>query len=68
VIIIRDEELWKKAKLLGASEQLNEERYYKVPFEKMEFHQQVRCKVEAERALKIAKRILLKYKELTGVD
>lgn len=60
--------LFERAKVLGASEQLIEERYYKKPFDEMEFHQQIRCLTEADRALAISRKILNHYKILISKE
>lgn len=51
--------------MIRASAQLlNEERYYKKPYDEMELHQQMRCKTDAERALKMVTIALIRYKGL----
>lgn len=46
----------------ASADLLNEERYYKKPYDDMDFHQQVRCKVDAERAIKMLILAILRYK------
>lgn len=61
--ILKDTE-FKECMIRASAQLLNEERYYKKPYDEMEIHQQVRCRVDAERALKMLVIALIRYKGL----
>lgn len=55
---------FKECMIRASAQLLNEEGYFKTPYDDMEIYQQIRCKVDAERSLKMLTIALIKYKGL----
>lgn len=59
--ILKDKK-FKECMIRASADLLNEEHYYKKSYDEMELHQQVRCKIDANRAIKMLILAILKYK------
>jgi hypothetical protein len=55
---------FKECMVRASAKLLNDERYYKKPYDEMGIHQQVRCQTDAERALRMVKIAVINFKGL----